>query len=64
MVQSSSQETKASQRFLITELKYHMQRGLAVRGHKEEEGNLYQLLKCQSDDVPGKEMANISHNMK
>ena len=32
---------------------YLMRQGLAVRGHKEEEGNLYQLLKCRSDDVPG-----------
>ena len=28
-----------------------MRQGLAVRGHKEEEGNLYQLLKCRSEDV-------------
>ena len=37
----------------LTSLRYLMRQGLAVRGHKEEEGNLYQLLKCRSDDVPG-----------
>ena len=35
----------------ISSLRYLMQQGLAVRGHKEEEGNLYQLLKCRSEDV-------------
>ena len=42
--------------FLITELsslQYLMRQGLAVRGHIEEEGNLQQLLKCRSDDLPG-----------
>ena len=37
----------------LTSIRYLMRQGLAVRGHKEEEGNLYQLLKCRSDDVPG-----------
>jgi len=30
-----------------------MRQDLAVRGHKEEEGIFYQLLKCRGDDVPG-----------
>ena len=32
-----------------------MRQGLAVRRHKEEEGNLYQLLKCREEDVKGLE---------
>ena len=35
----------------ISSLRYLMRQGLAVRGCKEEEGNLYQLLKCRSEDV-------------
>lgn len=49
-------QQKCHRDFLMIELsslKYLMRQGLAVRGHKEEEGNLYQLLKCRSDDVPG-----------
>ena len=37
----------------LSSLQYLMRQGLAVRGHTEEEGNLYQLLKCRSDDIPG-----------
>ena len=49
-------QQKCYRDFLMTELsslKYLMRQGLAVRGHKEEEGNLHQLMKCRSDDVPG-----------
>ena len=35
----------------ISSLRYLLRQGLAIRGHKEEEGNLYQLLKCRSEDV-------------
>ena len=49
-------DQKRHRDFLMTHLsslRYLMRQGLAVRGHREEEGNLYQLLKCRSDDVPG-----------
>ena len=29
-----------------------MRQGLAVRGHTNEEGNLYQLLKCRAQEDP------------
>ena len=29
-----------------------MRQGLAVRGHTNEEGNLYQLLKCGAQEDP------------
>lgn len=39
----------------ISSLKYVMRQGLAVRGHQEEEGNLYQLLKCRAESIKGLE---------
>lgn len=39
----------------LSSLKFLMRQGLALRGHKEEEGNLYQLLKCRGEDVNGLE---------
>ena len=30
-----------------------LMQGLAVRGHKEQDGNLVQLLKCRCEDVDG-----------
>ena len=35
---------------LTTSLMYLLRQGLAIRGHTEVEGNLYQLLKLRSDD--------------
>ena len=37
----------------LSSVQYLMWQDIAVRGHKKEEGNLYHLLKCQSDDIPG-----------
>ena len=32
-----------------------MCQGLAIRGHREEDSNLVQLLKCRSEDIHGLE---------
>ena len=40
---------------LLSSLKLLLRQGSAIRGHTEEEGNLYQVLKCRSEDVPGLE---------
>jgi len=37
----------------LTSIKYLVRQGLAIRGHKKEDGNLRQLLKCRADDVQG-----------
>ena len=39
--------------FQLNSLRYLARQGLAVRGHKHEEGNLFQLLKCQASIVHG-----------
>ena len=39
---------------LLSSLKLLLRQGSAIRGHKEE-GNLYQVLKCRGEDVPGLE---------
>ncbi len=36
----------------LSSLRYLLRQGLAIRGHVEEDGNLQQLLKCRSEDVP------------
>ena len=33
-------------------LKFLLRQGLAIRGHLNMEGNLYQLMKCRSEDIP------------
>ena len=40
---------------LLSCLKLLLRQGSAIRAHKEKEGNLYQVLKCQDEDVPGLE---------
>ena len=45
-----------------------MSQGLAIRSHKEEEGNLVQLLMCRSEDIHGlegwiKDGRYLSHNI-
>ena len=40
---------------LLSSLKLLLRQGSAIRGHKEEEGNLYEVLKCRGEDVPGLE---------
>ena len=36
----------------LSSLKFLLRQGMAVRGHKEEEGNLVQLIDLRSEDVP------------
>jgi len=58
-VQLSSQkanEQKNNRKMLcivLNSLKYLVRQGLAVRGHNDESGNLWQLLECRSADVKG-----------
>ena len=40
---------------LLSSLKLLLRQGSAIRGHKEREGNLYQVLRCRGEDVPGLE---------
>ena len=40
---------------LLSSLKLLLRQGSAIRRHKEEEGNLYEVLKCRGEDVPGLE---------
>ena len=37
---------------LLSSLRFLLRQGLAIRGHKESEGNLIQLLELQSADCP------------
>ena len=37
----------------LSSVKYLARQGLALRGHKEEDGNLMQLLKCRAEDIQG-----------
>ena len=34
-------------------LQYLTRQGIAIRGHCDEDGNLYQLIKCRADDIVG-----------
>ena len=36
----------------LTSLKYLLRQGLAIRGHLDVKGNLYQLMRCRSEDIP------------
>ncbi len=38
---------------VLSSLRFLLQQGLPIRGHKEEDSNLIQLLKCRSEDVHG-----------
>ena len=40
----------------LSSIRYLARQGLAFRGHKENDGNLYQLLKLRADDVDGLEL--------
>ena len=40
---------------LLSSLKLLLRQGSAIRGHKEEEGNLYQVLKRRGENAPGLE---------
>ena len=37
----------------LSSLKYLLHQGMAIRGHKEGEGNLVQLMDLRSEDVQG-----------
>ena len=37
----------------LDSLQYLTRQGLAIRGHGDEDGNLYQLLKCRANDITG-----------
>ena len=53
--QQIAQEQLARRQAFLTQLsslRYLMRQGMGVRGHKEEEGNLQQLLKCRAEDIP------------
>ena len=36
----------------LSSLKYLVRQGTSIRGHKDDEGNLIEMLKCCSEDVP------------
>ena len=38
---------------VLSTLQFLLQQGLPIRGHKEEDSNLIQLLKCRSEDIQG-----------
>ena len=40
---------------VLTSLRFLLHQGLATRGHREEDSNLIQLLKCQAEDIHGLE---------
>ena len=53
LVSSSLRDKEQRRKMLllqISSLRYLARQGLAVRGHKDEEGNLFQLLKVLSDE--------------
>jgi hypothetical protein len=37
----------------VSSLKYLLRQGIALRRNKEEEGNLFQLMKLRCNDIPG-----------
>lgn len=55
-VMSQVQKNQAENRGLLlkqlSSLQFLLRQGLAIRGHKETEGNLIQLLKLRSEDMP------------
>ena len=54
---SQATETQSQNRSmllkLLSSLKFLLRQGMAIRGHKEVDGNLIQLLKLRSSDAPG-----------
>ena len=54
---AQAQKDQAERRNLLlkqlSSLQYLLRQGLAIRGHKESEGNLIQLLELRSEEVPG-----------
>ena len=52
-----AQSTQAENQLMLlrqlSSLKLLLRQGMAIRGHKEENGNLVQLMLLRSEDVPG-----------
>ena len=53
LVSSSLRDKEQRRKMQLSSLRYLARQGLAVRGHKDEEGNLFQLLKCRATVVHG-----------
>jgi hypothetical protein len=50
------QQQEQRRRLLMVEvssLQYLLRQGIAIRGHNEEDGNLFQLMRLRSIDIPG-----------
>ena len=59
LLSASLRKAQAEHRTILVKLlsspKLLLRQGSAIRGHKEGEGNLYQVFKCRGEDVPGLE---------
>ena len=51
-VNSSEARNKKMLLKQLSSLRFLLRQGLAIRGHNEQEGNLYQILKHRCDNVP------------
>ena len=51
--QSAQAENQVMLLRQLSSLKFLLRRGMAIRGHKEGDGNLVQLMLLRSEDVPG-----------
>ena len=49
---SKAAKTRAQNRKVLSSLRFLLRQGLAIRGHRETEGNLMQLLYLQSTECP------------
>lgn len=52
----AKQQQEQRRRLLLVEvssLQYLLRQGIAFRGHNEEDGNLFQLMRLRSADIPG-----------
>ena len=56
LVVQADKEKAENRRILLKQLsslRFLLRQGLAIRGHKESEGNLMQLMQLQAEDAPG-----------
>ena len=53
-MQHADEQVKRREALLkqLSSLKYLVRQGTSIRGHTDDEGNLIELLKCRSEDVP------------
>ena len=53
-MQHADEQVKRREALLkqLSSLKYLVRQGTSIRGHKDDEGNLIEMLKCRSEDVP------------